>query len=295
MDIICIHCNKVFKSYQSRCNHVRKYHKDVVDKMLLPVDNPLLKINEIILPNNTCNNICKYCNKKLSDRTSRWRHEKKCDNNKIDKLVEEMNKIKKDFKELSKINKETSVINNVTVNSNVNNGIVNNINSLGYENILSKLSEKEKIRLLTGIPHQEYPIIELVRKIYTNDSLKENRNTLLTNLRSKDCLIYNSDINKFDATNKNEHINNIIENRKHDIASMYNEFNDSKTLKPKERKSIEDYLEKIECIDKKDKKLKAFYEKHKEEIIYIIYNCKEFMSTIKDNLSSLEDDNNIEL
>jgi hypothetical protein len=53
---------------------------------------------------------------------------------------------------------------------------------------------------------------------------------------------------------------------------------------------IDTYISEPRCS-----KLKAFYEKHKEEIIYIIYNCKEFMSTIKDNLSSLEDDNNIEL
>ena len=74
------------------------------------------------------------------------------------------------------------------------------------------------------------------------------------------------------------------------LCNVKNDF--LKKINDEERKSIEDYLEKIECIDKKDKKLKAFYEKHKEEIIYIIYNCKEFMSTIKDNLSSLEDDNN---
>jgi len=293
MDIICIHCNKVFKSYQSRCNHVRKYHKDVVTTNSTNSTNstPIL---------DCVKNQCKFCNKIFcrSDSLARHINLNRCKN--ITSNEKELIEIKKEVTELKQIvnkltNKEKSVINNVIVNSNVNNGIVNNINSLGYENILSKLSEKEKIRLLTGIPHQEYPIIELVRKIYTNDNLKENRNTLLTNLRSKDCLIYNSDINKFDATNKNEHINNIIENRKHDIVSMYNEFNDSTTLKPKERKVIEDYLEKIECIDKKDKKLKAFYEKHKEEIIYIIYNCKEFMSTIKDNLSNLEDDINIEL
>jgi hypothetical protein len=233
---------------------------------------------------------CRKCNKSFTFIQNRWRHEKKCSNNIIGKIEEQNKKledenkhIKEEVKELKTIvnnlSKSTSKI--INVNTSIVNNIetVNNINSLGYENILPKFSEKEKIRLLTGIPHEEYPIIELVRKIYTNDKFKEDRNTLLTNLRSKDCLFYNSDSNKFEATNKSNHIENIIENRRHDIASMYNGFTDTDKLKMKERKVIEDYLDKL-----KDKKLKELYEKHKEEIIYIIYNCKEFMNNMKDNL-----------
>jgi len=42
--------------------------------------------NIINISSNNDNTICKYCNKKLCDRQSRWRHEQKCDkqNNKID-------------------------------------------------------------------------------------------------------------------------------------------------------------------------------------------------------------------
>jgi arginine deiminase len=114
---------------------------------------------------------------------------------------------------------------------------------------------------------KEYPLIELVRKIYTDDKFKEDRNTLLTNLQNKSCLVYKSDVNKFEATNKNEHIDNIITARKDDLISMYAEFSESTKIKDYTKKLIEDYLEKVEGINKKDKKLKALYEKHKEEIM----------------------------
>lgn len=301
MNILCNHCNKSYKSYQSRCNHIRKYHKDVVVQNVQPIiqhvaENVVQNVQHVVDQNIL---ECKYCNKKLCDRVYRWRHEKKCKEKQLknemllkelledenEHIKEENKNIKEEFKELklivNNLSKSKSNSKIINVNTSIINNIetVNNINSLGYENILPKFSEKEKIRLLTGIPHEEYPIIELVRKIYTNDKFKEDRNTLLTNLRSKDCLFYNSDSNKFEATNKNNHIENIIENRRHDIASMYNGFTDTDKLKLKERKVIEEYLDKL-----KDKKLKELYEKHKEEIIYIIYNCKEFMNNMKDNL-----------
>jgi hypothetical protein len=281
----CKHCNKEYSSKQSRSNHYYLYHNNELSQ------KSAFTSAKYQPPKNEDTYQCKYCTKKYKHIQSRWKHEQKCDKNKIGKIEEENKQIKQEVKELktivNKLSKTTG--NNSTIN--INNGnIVNNINSLGYENILSKLSEKDKIHLLTGFRHQEYPIIELVRKIYTNDDFKNERNTLLTNLQNKSCLIYKSDNNKFEATNKNQHINDIIKNRRDDIVSMYNEFTDTTKLKTKERKAIEDYLENIEGIDKKDKKLKAFYEKHKEEIIYIIYNCKEFMGTIRDHLSNIVDD-----
>jgi len=281
----CKHCNKEYSSKQSRSNHYYLYHNNELSQ------KSAFTSAKYQPPKNEDTYQCKYCTKKYKHIQSRWKHEQKCDKNKIGKIEEENKQIKQEVKELktivNKLSKTTG--NNSTIN--INNGnIVNNINSLGYENILSKLSEKDKIHLLTGFRHQEYPIIELVRKIYTNDDFKTERNTLLTNLQNKSCLIYKSDNNKFEATNKNQHINDIIKNRRDDIVSMYNEFTDTTKLKTKERKAIEDYLENIEGIDKKDKKLKAFYEKHKEEIIYIIYNCKEFMGTIRDHLSNIVDD-----
>ena len=280
----CKYCDKEYSTSHSRSNHYRLYHNDAISlKSVIP--------SAKIQPNVIIDGYqCKFCPKIYKHLQSRWKHEQKCDNNKMEQLVNKLNKLENDMKELSK--KPSAININNTMNNIGTVGTVNNINSLGYENIRNNISEKDKMYILTSIMHEEHPITELVRKIYTDEKLKEERNTLLTNLRSKDCLIYKSETNKFEATNKNDHIDNIIETRRNDVVKMYNEFTENSKikLKPKERQAIEDYLEKIAGIDKKDKKLKAFYEKHKEEIIYIIYNCKEFMGTIRDHLNGLENE-----
>jgi hypothetical protein len=297
----CKYCNKEYSSKQSRSNHYYLYHNkndNHKDNHINHPDNHKYNHNNHLVTQEKEKDIrCRKCNKIFTFVQNRWRHEKTCDNNKIGKLEEQnkelVNKLNKLESKVKELSKKPSAIN---INNTMNNigtvGTVNNINSLGYENIRNNISEKDKMYILTSIMHEEHPITELVRKIYTDEKLKEERNTLLTNLRSKDCLIYKSETNKFEATNKNDHIDNIIETRRNDVVKIYNEFTETSKikLKPKERQAIEDYLEKIEGIDKKDKKLKAFYEKHKEEIIYIIYNCKEFMGTIRDHLNGLENE-----
>jgi len=289
----CLECKKNYSSYKSLWNHNKKYHNLIIPQKI--EEHPQKKEEKTVKMNKNLIieiYICHFCNKKISRQDNLKRHEKKCkekhsilkleEQNK--KIVEEIIKIKKEFKELAKTTTSQQVIN---VNGNINTAY--NINSLGYEKYKGKLTETDKLNLLTGLRHQELPIVELVKKIYNEDSLVENRNTIITNLRSKDCLVYNSYTNKFEATNKSNHIDDIIKNRKDDLASMYKEFEGTTKLKVFERRVIEEYLEKIEGINKKDKKLKALYEKHKEEIIYIIYNCKEFMESIKDHLSELVD------
>ena len=274
----CKYCNKQYSSKQSRSNHYYLYHNNNNNTKIHQIPPPLHQIPPILIEIQ-----CELCNKIFSRSDSLTRHInlnrcKKKSSNKNELLEKKINKLEKDFLELSKKTTPTTLVNNI------NNGININVNSLGYENIQSKLLEKEKINLLTSVLFKEFPLIELVRKIYTDDKFKEDRNTLLTNLQNKSCLVYKSDVNKFEATNKNEHIDNIITARKDDLISMYAEFSESTKIKDYTKKLIEDYLEKVEGINKKDKKLKALYEKHKEEIIYIIYNCKEFMGSIRNHL-----------
>jgi hypothetical protein len=288
---ICKHCSKEYNTSQSRSNHYRLYHKiSVTQNVTIPLKNVIQKSPNIDINEDVDKFHCSKCNKQFKFRQGKWRHEQKCDKNDIIKMKEEMKELKNIVNKLTKKTTNKSIINIGTVNA-VNGNVVNNINALGYENIQKKLSEKEKINLITGMRVKEHPIIELVRKIYTDDKFKEDRNTLITNLRAKDCLVYNSDTNKFDATTKNDHIDNIIENRKHNIVSIYNELSANNKLRPVEIKAIDIYLNEIEDLGKKNPKVKELYEKHKAEIIYIIYNSKEFMSMLKNNL----EDNTIEL
>jgi hypothetical protein len=52
---------------------------------------------------------------------------------------------------------------------------------------------------------------------------------------------------------------------------------DSKKIKSNARKLIEDYIEQFDYLKNTES-----YKKNKEEIIYIIYNCKEIMKKLKD-------------
>ena len=275
-DNLCIYCNKKIRRSYNLKRHQREC-KENLDKVkikeLETVVNNLFtnpKSNEIVpkLDDNTCI----FCNKKLSRADSLKRHQQNCEEN--------LNKLK--IKELeAKTPKLVEPVNNCT------------INPLGYEDILPKLTVKEKILLITSIWVKEEPIIELVRFIYTKEIFNNERNTLITNLRSKECFTYQSEINKFTVINKSEHIDTIIDRRRRDIISIYKELLKNNVLKQHEIIKIDEYLDKIENIVNKDyqystnetKRMKILYEKHKDEIIYIIYNCKEFMEKRREEIT----------
>ena len=296
MEHYCTLCKKEYSSYKSLWNHIKKYHTEKFPH--IPKKNEeILKI--VIKNEDNKSTICQFCNKQLSRVDNLKRHIIKCKeklnvvkievkNKELEeqnkRIIEEMIKMKADITNLSKTTGTKSIIN---LNNSGTINIVNHINSLGYENIQKNLTEKEKILLLTSMRVKEHPIIELVRMIYTEDKFKGERNTVITNLRSKECLTYNSDANKFDATAKKDHIDNIIENRRTNIVAIYKELSQNNKLRPVEIKIIDAYLEEIEDLGKKNPKVKALYEKHKAEIIYIIYNCKEFMNRLRENMPNV--------
>jgi hypothetical protein len=237
---------------------------------------------------------CIFCDNIYKHRSSKSKHEKKCKIIKETKNLE-LEEIKNELNELKKIiknNKLSKNINESINNGSINNGTINNgsinngnitnnihINALGTENIIEKLTEKEKLDLLTDILFKEIPHVELVRKIFNNEKFVEDRNTIISNLQTKTCLAYNDENNKFEAKNKNEHIDNMIYYRHKDIRNIYKEMYDNKKIKDNSRKLIEEYIEQFDNLKNTES-----YKKHKEEIIYIIYNCKELMKKLKDDV-----------
>ena len=256
MQVICQHCNKAFSSQSSRSNHNKKFHKlnisqkSVTHQPIISHKEPLPKCNEISYP-------CSFCDKEYKHIQSRWKHEKKCKNNKdikeklenqdkkIEILIETVNTLKKE------LNKKTEA---KTVNNNNNNGtIINNnihINELGRENILNKLTLEEQINIATCHLFNESPHVEMVRLTYTKENCLENQNTLITNLQNKSCQVYNHKTQKYEATNKSQHIDNIIHYRKKDVEEL------SETLKKNEKvyKKYGNKLEPVEPVNpEKDK------------------------------------------
>lgn len=289
MDYSCNICNKNYTSYKSLWYHKYKYHNKNVTNNDDIVTNNVTKI--------TTNLNCKFCNKLLASRQSKNRHENhyckeknkiniinKIENqdDKIEILIETVNKLKKENELIKKNN-----INNTQNNNNTNNGIINNnhihINALGNEEFMKKLSDKEKFNLLTSPLFEELPIVELVNKIYTDDKLKDDRNTKITNLQSSNCLAYNNNTKKFEAVDKNKHIDKIIKCRKDDFTKLYNDRNINRKIKPQHKLIIADYMETLENDD-----VKKVCKKHKKEIIYIIYNATKNLKEKLDEADALE-------
>ena len=93
MDFACKICNKKYKSYQSLWNHNHKFHattkntlstlgihSDYIKPSKMSTSSIQLEYTKAKLDENDDikNNICKFCNKELYNRQSRWRHELKC-------------------------------------------------------------------------------------------------------------------------------------------------------------------------------------------------------------------------
>jgi len=293
-DYKCDICNKFYKNYKSLWKHKYIFHK--VD-CNLNVNECQKHVNDLsMIQNDKADKYyeCRKCKKIFNQRQGRWAHEKICtkdvkDNNeileKIEDLTKTVNKLKKENELIKKMktNKSNTKIN--TQNNNNNNGIINNIhiNALGHESIIAKLTEKEKIDLLTCSLFKETPHIELIRKIYNNDKFMEDRNTMITNLQTKSCLAYNNKTKKFEAKNKNDHIDSLIDYRQQDIKDLFEDMQDNKKIKPHHKQIIETYIDNIDDIKKSET-----YKKNKEEIIYIIYNCKEIMKNLKEKLDEAD-------
>jgi len=278
----CEKCDKFYKNYKSLWKHNHIYHK-----LVIPPKTLKLPPQNEFLPQKKEGFECESCDKIFSRKDNLIRHNKICkiklqeleakanseikmkekienQDKKIEILIDTVNTLKKE------INKKNDA---KTINNN-NGTIINNnihINELGRENILNKLTLQEQINIATCHLFNESPHVEMVRLTYTKENCLENQNTLITNLQNKSCKVYNHKSKKFEATNKSQHIDNIIHYRKKDVAEL------SETLK-QNKKVYKKYGNKLEPIEPINP------EKDKEEITYIIYNNRGQVMQMKKEL-----------
>jgi hypothetical protein len=184
---------KDFASMSSRSNHIKRIHKYVKENVVTSdVKNVVKKENVVKNVVKKENNVCKYCDKRLADRITRWKHEQKCkektneNDNKI--TNHELNELKKQNIEIIKQNEElklllqkalkihpktlqkiNSQLNN-TNNGTINNGTIINIVPLGQENLEMILSQKEKMKILN---RKGNSLTELVDLVHISDKYKQ--------------------------------------------------------------------------------------------------------------------------
>ena len=269
MNIICNYCNKIYASYSSRSNHIKKYHLTESEVCQKNVKN--VKLNVKNMSKNVKNNLtCEKCKKEFNSRQARWAHSKKCviEVDEVTELRKQMEEMKQQMTNLlksCKIHPKTlQKINNQLNNNinNTNNGTINNnvIMKFGNVNIKDVLSDKQIMNLL----HKPFiSVEECVKMIHFNDKLPQYNNIrasarYITNM--KDDLVYVYDGTRFTTTTKTDTIYDMITNYTDQIELSFDDNKDK--LTEYKIKCVENYLELInsnkEYIDQYNKKYTNF-------------------------------------
>jgi len=258
-------CNTCKFSSNLVCNYKRhlktkKHSKNILE----PTTNNIVTID---MKNNYKKFTCEYCLNKFKTFASKRRHENhRCKlippttsmkkitkaiikkDNEIDELKDKMNLL------ISKFNiPHTTIINNTT-----NNTI--QLNSYGSED-LSHVTEQLKTSLLK-IPYAA--ITKMIEVVHFNENKPENKNIIITNKKDNKIKIFSG--NKWIYKNKEDAINNLINEKYFILDTHYDTMNSPKIVKNKNKNKYEQFRDKY---DKNDKEL---IEKLKKECELVLLN-----------------------
>jgi hypothetical protein len=183
---------------------------------------------------------CQYCSNSYSRSDSLKRHINRCKKkpndeiyeNRLEKLEQIIEQLMEQNKQLLEKDKSKSKI------TMINNGIINNNTyklELGNENILEKLSEKQKKEILNKMHGS---LLHYIQKIHFSGEYPECMNVVLTNLRSKYAYKYIETENKFIAMVANDVFDNLIDIRLEEICGMFDETRSTLKSKTEERMGV---------------------------------------------------------
>jgi len=139
----------------------------------------------------------------------------------MENLKNTINELKEQMKEIM-INKghvhhkTLQKINNQLNNTMINNGNINNINNIyvKYNNVShDNLTKNEIMNILTK---RYCSLEESIKTLHFNDKYPEQNNIFITNLQNKIGYAFNGE--KFVAMNKQELINEIIDNHLYELS-----------------------------------------------------------------------------
>ena len=270
---VCVRCGYTTNRKQNLKNHLlRKFicepiNEDIDRYNLLVMNNfdqeaknfNISSKNIQIHHHKIEDNICKYCNKKLSNYKNKWRHEKTCKEKKNkDKIIEDLQNNNKMLKEVNKKTQlelaelkktvEQLILNQGKnmVQPKLNNGTINNvgkvkkmniqINNYGCENI-DYITDKVFKKLL-NTPMSA--IQKLIEYKHFHPDHPENHNVKITNIHDKYAKIYKD--KKWLVKHKKDIVEDLVENG-------YADFEEFKNLN--EDQLAEKVKEKFEMMQKK--------------------------------------------
>jgi hypothetical protein len=273
----CNICNKSYSSSNSLWNHNKKFHTLKNDICTHNVTNLYSFCSPSVVLNSEKKNYnCYYCNKVLSSRQNKWRHEKVCiTKNNNQEIIEKQNQ------EIIKLKEK---LNNKLFISNTNNGTINNTNNINNNtnNIIINQIGKETIKslpikdILKIVRDGSNGPITCIKKLNFNKNIPENHSFCTTTLEGKHFTRINPKTQKPEKINKMEFIDEILDSSLKFInnISFLIEFDDAF----KNKIPIEDQEKIKEIVINQNK----FHEVRNKKIFFnnindMSYNFKELI------------------
>ncbi len=281
MEFKCDHCNKSYKSYQSRWNHIKRYHCNTLSQN----SSNSSESSSNLLKNTQKSLKCKYCNKMLSRSDNLKRHESKCNKSNVkstDKLYNDFKKkifeddgFKKEFLKVLKIHPKTLQ----KINKQLNNyGNINNFTviALGKEKLDEVLTDKQKLKILKSCSNAPASLTNL---IYSNPELEKYRNIYITNLSNDVGYIYDDEKKQYIVKLKSKIINQYSDERLWNIEAFYDELKGK--LDDNVIKKIETLIQNYFNNDEENTKIK-------KELLISLYNNKVNVKEIYEKVNEIE-------
>jgi len=288
MEFKCSQCNNIYKSYQSRWNHVHKDH----------LHQNTTTPPKIAKKNQNHQYVCEFCNNSFTRKDSLNRHQINRCKMKIDDDIlkdekvkefvhKEIEQFKADFFKSMNINPNiTTNINNNNQNNIINNNNCNNTNTgtiinnniklvipLGNENFNKVLSDAQKVSIVKA---NDKAIFKFTEMIYTDPQFEKFRNVSISNINNEFGNAYDDKLARYVLTKKIEIINKYGWNRLCDIE----EFIDDLENKNIDVGNIDKLTVLIDRYAKDDEFKKIF----NNELVILLYNYNRY---VKRNLKKI--------
>ena len=265
----CTLCNNLFKSYQSRSNHIKRYHQP--NKVNNQPENADIKDSN----NKEKSYQCSFCNKNYKHSQSRWRHEQKCESRlKQTKIDNSTN--------------NTNINSHNTTNNTINNTINNNfyVNGLGFENI-SLLSYDNINEIYKS---NRNCLIKFIELLNFNDALPENHTFCNTSLEGKYVSYIDNKNNKISKMNKLDCYDLVLSNSLKNINIILDSIKNK--MNQKEYQKFVNLIDDTKNMYLGNKDSKNIYTTQLNEISY---NNKELIleSWKNAHIKEIEDENSL--
>ena len=268
----CEICDKHYKSYMGYWLHNKKKHNKNI--IVEPVVEDIIN-EQIGKTEKTVNDIkkkiyaCRKCNKILSCKQSRWKHEKTCTasceitlEEKVNQLTEKVNTLEKTPKNI--INNNTT--NNNTTNNNTTNNIQYIINSPSASSIGHLTFELQKDILDKGLNSLVY----LIEMINFNELVPENHSYCVTAINDKHASVIDEKTNTIIKTNKFDLFDRVLGAN---LANLEKIASNPKFTKAEKA----EYQNKIDYLKKTIFQNTKFIKRYQSDINLMSYNKKDMV------------------